>query len=219
MNALNFISNFGGAIVAFSDQHSEWVFPVFFLVIFCETGLVLTPFIPGGALLLAAGGLAARGDFTLPGIIGLLVPAALLGDSMSFFFGRMLGLGSGIIKPRYLERAQRFQQRYGSKTFVLARPVPIVRGLIPFMAGATGIRYHQFAPANAVGVGVSVAGYCSAGYFAGSIQHLPRWAWVVVASGLLVAVAGTAYRRRRSKPAPAPSARPSASSFKEPYDE
>ena len=156
MQPLDFVLHFCAAIAAFSQQYSEWILPLFFVLIFCETGLVFAPVLPGSTLLLIAGGLAAEGDFALYEIVGVLIAAALLGDAMGFFFGRLLGVGSSLIKPAYLAKANSFQARFGSKAYAIARLVPMARGLVPFLAGANGVPYRSFFPSNAIGVAASI---------------------------------------------------------------
>ena len=196
---MDFVIHFGDTIAAFSQQHSEWLLPLFFVLIFCETGLVLTPFLPGSTLLLIAGGFAARGDFALYEIVGLLAVAATLGDSMGFFFGRLLGLNSRFIKPAYLAKANAFQTRFGAKAYALARFVPIARGLVPFIAGANGVPYRVFLPPNATGVVLCVTSFCAAGYFSAELQQVPPLAWGWAQESLSgAACAGVRSRRFRT---------------------
>lgn len=196
---MDFVIHFGDSIAAFSQQYSEWLLPLFFVLIFCETGLVLTPFLPGSTLLLIAGGFAARGDFALYEIVGLLVVAATLGDSMGFFFGRLLGLNSRFIKPAYLAKANAFQIRFGAKAYALARFVPIARGLVPFIAGANGVPYRVFLPANAAGVVLCVTSFCAAGYFSAELQQVPPLAWAALAIIMGVGAGSFVWRRLRRR--------------------
>lgn len=199
MQPLDFILNFGGAITAFSEQYSEWILPLFFVLIFCETGLVFTPFLPGSTLLLIAGGLAAAGDFALYEILGVLIAAALLGDAMGFFFGRLLGAGSSLIKPAYLAKANAFRARFGSMAYAIARFVPVARGLVPFIAGANGIAYRAFLPSNAIGVAASVTVFCGAGYFSTQLRQVPPAAWVALGAVIAAAAAVFLVRRHRHR--------------------
>lgn len=197
MEPLDFILNFGGVVSVFSQQYSEWIMPLFFVLIFCETGLVLTPFLPGSTLLVIAGGLAADGDFTLYEIFGLLMTAALLGDSMGFFFGRLLGLNSTFIKPTYLSKANAFQNRFGTRAYAFARFVPIARGLVPFIAGANNVPYRSFLPANAAGVILCVSIFCSFGYFSAQLRNVPLAIWVAIALATVLTAAILLWRWRR----------------------
>src|SRR5476649_236029 len=119
-----------------------WIYPILFAVIFCETGLVVTPFLPGDSLLFALGALAARPDgLSLPLLAAILIIAAILGDSVNYWIGSLLGprifRGEKIrfLNPKHLERTHEFYERYGGKTIILARFVPIVRTFAPFVAG------------------------------------------------------------------------------------
>jgi membrane-associated protein len=125
-------------------------YAVLFLVVFAETGLVVTPFLPGDSLLFAAGAFAARGLFSAPALWVLLVVAAFAGDNTNYWIGRTLGLrmlknqDSRVLKRAYLDKTQAFYDRHGGQTLILARFVPIVRTFAPFMAGVGSMRYLRF---------------------------------------------------------------------------
>ena len=158
--------------------YGTWIYAILFLIIFCETGLVVTPFLPGDSLLFVAGALAA-----LPGnpmnvhlIVLSLILAAVLGDASNFTFWRLFGerlFGdpkSKIFKQSYLEKTHKFYEKYGGKTIVLARFVPIVRTFAPFVAGMGHMSYRHFALFNVVGGLVWVALFSYAGYFFGGMK-------------------------------------------------
>ena len=150
-----------------------WTYLILFVVIFCETGLVVTPFLPGDSLLFAAGALATLPDNPLdPYTLFLTVAAAAVaGDTVNYWAGRYLGLPvfGRFIKPEHLERTHRFYERHGGKTIILARFVPIVRTLAPFVAGVGEMSYVKFISYNVIGgilwplIGVF------AGYFFGTL--------------------------------------------------
>ncbi len=148
------------------DQHLDglihdfgpWIYGLMFLVIFCETGLVVTPFLPGDSLLFALGTVAARPNgLSLAKLIGLLTIAAILGDSVNYWLGSVLGprifRGDKIrfLNPKHLERTHEFYERYGPKTIILARFVPVVRTFAPFVAGMGRMTYQRFMIFNVIG--------------------------------------------------------------------
>lgn len=156
--------------------YGGWTYLLLFLIIFAETGLVVTPFLPGDSLLFAAGALAARGvdSFSVGVLFVLLTAAAILGNTSNYaighYFGkRLLERRSRLVNPKYVERAHGFFEKYGGKTIVLSRFVPIIRTFAPFVAGLGAMTYGRFVLYNAVG-GVAWVGICLfAGYFFGRI--------------------------------------------------
>ena len=143
-----------GGIIA---NYGVWTYLILFLIVFCETGLVVTPWLPGDSLLFAAGAFANRGSLKLQWLVLLLIAAAILGDAVNYHIGKLIGprafsgKSARIFKPQYLERTQRFYERYGGKTIVIARFVPIVRTFAPFLAGVGTMSYRRFAAFNVVG--------------------------------------------------------------------
>jgi len=154
-----------------------WLYVVLFLVIFCETGLVVTPFLPGDSLLFAIGALASLdgSPISLPIMMALLIVAAVLGDAVNYAIGDYLGPqvfqydGSRLFDPKHLVRTQEFYERHGRKTILLARFVPIVRTFAPFVAGIGRMTYPVFAMWNVSGAIVWVISLTLAGYFFGEI--------------------------------------------------
>jgi membrane-associated protein len=176
-------------VVLHLDQHlAEWsamlgpsLYVVLFLVIFCETGLVVTPFLPGDSLLFAIGALAA-----LPGsgldifmITGLLVIAAIAGDSLNYKIGSVFGERAlagkyRFISQKHLQRTHEFFVRYGRRAVVFARFAPILRTFAPFVAGLGRMPYPRFLFSNVLGGVVWVVGFCGAGYFFGNLQAVKK---------------------------------------------
>jgi membrane-associated protein len=167
-------------LAEFVAQYGIWVYAGLFAVIFAETGLVVTPFLPGDSLLFAAGALAATGHLEARWLFGLLVVAAILGDAVNYAVGRYVGPrvfraedSSGtlhrLLNRRHLERAHEFFEHYGGMAVVLARFVPIVRTFVPFVAGAGAMQYTAFALYNIVGAVLWVGICVGAGYAFGQV--------------------------------------------------
>lgn len=155
---------------ALLQQYGVWTYAVLFLIIFCETGLVVTPFLPGDSLLFAVGVFSASGALDGRLAAGVLIAAAILGDTVNYWVGAWLGpqavaAGQGRwLKREHLERTHQFFERYGGKTIILARFLPIVRTLAPFVAGVGRMTYGRFLLYNVIGGVVWVALFVGAGY-------------------------------------------------------
>ena len=158
-------------------QYDTWVYAILFLIIFCETGLVVTPFLPGDSLLFVAGTLAAlpSNNLNIYLLVGLIIIAAIVGDSLNFEIGKTFGRklfsnpNSKIFKQKYLQKTHEFYQKHGGKTIVLARFVPIVRTFAPFVGGMGRMTYKYFITYNIVGGIAWVAIFSFLGYFVGNI--------------------------------------------------
>jgi membrane-associated protein len=142
---------------AIIQVYGVWTYAILLLVIFCETGLVVTPFLPGDSLLFAAGALAARGSLDVWTVGMLIFVAAVGGDAINYSIGKFIGpkvfewKDSRIFKKEYLDRTSRFYEKYGGKTIVIARFVPIIRTFAPFLAGVGKMNYRHFAIYNITG--------------------------------------------------------------------
>ncbi|MCU6769121.1 DedA family protein [Barnesiella propionica] len=160
------------------SEYGIWIYAILFIIIFCETGLVVTPFLPGDSLLFVAGALCALPDngMNVHLIVLLLVLAAILGDLSNYLIGRLFGRklfskpDSKIFKQSYLEKTHRFYEKYGGKTIILARFVPIVRTFAPFVAGMGHMSYRHFSLYNVTGGIVWVALFIYAGYIFGGMD-------------------------------------------------
>ncbi|MEA4909506.1 MAG: DedA family protein [Chloroflexi bacterium] len=191
------------------DSFGIWTYAVLFLVIFIETGLVVTPFLPGDSLLFAAGALAAA-SHTLDVYIlfGLMALAAVLGDTANYWIGHFLGpkvftTDSRFLKREYLERTHAFYTKHGGKTIFLARFIPIIRTFAPFVAGIGRMTYGHFITYNVVGGIVWTALFIFGGYFFGNLPFVQKNFSVVVIAIVLISVmpAVVEYLRGRKKPA------------------
>jgi membrane-associated protein len=201
------------------DKHlNEWatsmgsgLYGVLFLVVFCETGLVVTPFLPGDSLLFAVGALCALEGtpLSLPLIIALLFAAAVVGDAVNYSIGRRIGPAafrsesSLLFNKKHLLRTQAFYERHGGKTIILARFMPIVRTFAPFVAGIGEMRYGRFFSFNVVGAGAWVTSFSLLGYFFGNIPAVKsRFSLVVLAIIVISVLPGVIefVRARRAGP-------------------
>lgn len=181
-------------------DYGVWIYAILFVVIFCETGLVVTPFLPGDSLLFAAGALAATtSTSTTPGLsivvlVPLLIVAAVLGDAVNFAIGARVGPGIlekekiPFIKKAHILKTQQFYEKHGTKTIVLARFVPIVRTFAPFVGGIGKMKYSTFATYNVVGAVAWVVICAVAGYFFGNIPFVKKNFELVVLGIIFVSV-------------------------------
>ena len=156
-------------------NYGWFTYAILFAIIFCETGLVVTPFLPGDSLLFIVGAFAANGDINIVIIICTLVVAAILGDTVNYFIGSRVGdrlsrlENSRWFKKAYLSRTESFFEKYGAKTIVIARFVPIVRTYAPFVAGAAKYRYKEFFLFNVLGALLWVISLIMGGYLLGGL--------------------------------------------------
>jgi membrane-associated protein len=160
------------------QQYGVWVYLLLFLIVFCETGLVVTPFLPGDSLLFVAGALWAAAGLNVHGLAALLVAAAILGNTTNYWIGRYLGPkvfhweDSRWFNRRALERTHQFYERHGGKTIVITRFVPIIRTFAPFVAGVGSMSHVRFQLFNIAGGLLWVASLLYAGFFFGNIAFI-----------------------------------------------
>jgi membrane-associated protein len=160
---------------AATQAYGVWTYLLLFLIIFCETGLVVTPILPGDSLLFAAGALAAGGSLNVVWLSVLLSVAAVLGDAANYTIGHFMGPkvfsqeNGRFLKKEYLDRTHQFYEKYGGKTIIIARFVPIVRTFAPFVAGVGSMTYWRFASYNVIGGVVWVTICLFAGYAFGNL--------------------------------------------------
>jgi membrane-associated protein len=176
------------------DEYGALVYALMFLVIFCETGLVVTPFLPGDSLLFALGAVCALApphNLDLMTLMGLLIVAAILGDTVNYWIGARLGpkifRGENVrlLNRKHLERAHEFYERYGGKTIIIARFMPIVRTFAPFVAGMGQMTYPRFMTYNVVGGIVWVVSFLLLGFFFGN-QPIVKKNFGLVIIGIIV---------------------------------
>ena len=201
--------NLDAYLSAAAEQLGAWLYAALFGVVFCETGLVITPFLPGDSLLFAGGTLAGAGILDPVLLCVVLFAAAVLGDATNYAIGRFVGqrmltgrLGR-FIPPRHLQRTQAFYERHGGKTIVLARFMPFVRTFAPFVAGVSRMDPRRFFVFNVAGAALWVGVFVSCGYFFGSVpfvrDHLTIVVLATVALSLAPAVGGAAVSRLKRR--------------------
>ncbi len=181
------------------QQVGSWTYVILFGVIFCETGLVITPFLPGDSLIFAAGAFAARGDLKMLALFGLLAAAAVLGDTANYWVGKIIGPkvfqkeNSRIFKKSYLDRTHVFYEKYGAETIIIARFVPIVRTFAPFVAGIGRMSYARFLSYNILGGIGWVAVFTFGGYFFGNIPFVKKNFTLVIAAIIVISLIPAAW--------------------------
>lgn len=175
-------------------DYGTWTYVILFMIVFLETGLVVTPFLPGDSLLFAAGAFAGRGALSIDYLVVVLLVAAILGDTLNYHIGKYLGPkvlkneNSRILKKQHLDKTQRFYERYGGKTIIIARFVPIVRTFAPFLAGVGAMNYSKFLSYNIIGAFIWVFSLCFAGYFFGELPIVKNNFGLVIVAIIIISV-------------------------------
>jgi membrane-associated protein len=198
---VEFLASFAD-IVLHLDRHLQWlvanygpwIYAILFAIVFCETGLVVTPFLPGDSLLFVAGTLAAAGDMYIHGLFAALAAASFLGDNTNYWIGRYVGPrvftreGSRLLNPEHLQRTQRFYDRYGAKTVFFARFVPIIRTFAPFVAGIGHMQYPRFLFFSFSGSIAWVGSLAYAGYYFGNVPVVKENLTLVIVAIVLISI-------------------------------
>ncbi|MBU3664285.1 MAG: DedA family protein [Chthoniobacterales bacterium] len=178
----------------FITNYGLWIYVLLFLIIFCETGLIVTPFLPGDSLLFAVGALAAKGWMDVRIITPLLLIAAILGDAVNYSIGKWMGPkvfhyeSSRFFNKEHLMKAHAFYEKYGGRAIILARFVPIVRTFAPFVAGVASMTYSKFAFFNITGAFLWVGLFLGGGYFFGGLEIVQKNMKLVILGIIIVSV-------------------------------
>lgn len=194
-------------LLALTQEYGVWVYAILFLIIYCETGLVVMPFLPGDSLLFVAGALCGLGALQLEWLAPLLMLAAFGGDNTNYWIGRLIGVRllkrtNGLIKREHIDKTHAFYEKHGGKTILFARFLPIVRTFAPFVAGIGLMNYRLFVLFGALGSFVWIGSLTVAGYFFGNIpiikDNLTLMILGIVVISLLPAIREFIRHRRRA---------------------
>lgn len=196
----------------FARDHGTLIYVLLFTIVFCETGLIVTPFLPGDSLLFAVGALAPQGLIELEIVIPLLIGAAIIGDNLNYWIGRKAGgwiVRQRWFKQAYMSQTEEFFARHGGKAIILARFAPIIRTFAPFTAGFGKMRYARFLTFSITGGIIWVLSFCLAGYFLGQIpvikQNLKLVFVLIIGVSLLPIVIEFVRHKMAAKATPRPS--------------
>jgi membrane-associated protein len=175
------------------SDYQNYTYLILFLVVFAETGLVITPFLPGDSLLFAAGSIAALGAMNVHLLFLIIFVAAVIGDTVNYAIGHYLGPkvfknNYRFLKKEYLEKAHKFYEKHGGKTIIIARFIPIIRTFAPFVAGIGEMNYSKFILYNIVGGAIWSVSFIYAGYFFGSIPFIKNNFSIVIIVIILISV-------------------------------
>lgn len=172
---IDFILHIDRHLLELVQAYGNWVYGILFLIVFCETGLVVMPLLPGDSLLFVAGALAAQGALQVHGLAALLIVAAIVGDSLNYAIGKrfghvIAGPDSRWVKQAHIQRTHAFFEKHGGKTIIVARFMPIVRTFAPFVAGIGEMSYYKFITFNVIGAVLWVTCFIYAGYWFGNLE-------------------------------------------------
>lgn len=204
---VNLLMETGPTLDKLVTEYDLWVYAILFAIIFCETGLVVTPFLPGDSLLFLAGTIAHRdtNDLNVVVLMLILIVAAILGDAANYHIGHSFGKrlfrnpDSKIFKQSYLQKTNQFYEKHGGKTIIIARFVPIVRTFAPFVAGMGKMTYHHFFSFNIIGGVVWVTVFCMLGYCVGGLEIIQNNLQIVAGIIILISIMPAIYEVLKAK--------------------
>ncbi|MBK6291632.1 MAG: DedA family protein [Ignavibacteria bacterium] len=202
---LDFILHIDVHLAALTAQYGMWTYAILFLIVFAETGLVVTPFLPGDSMLFAAGAICSLGSMDVTVLMGLLMIAAVLGDGVNYAIGKKVGprlftsSTSKFLNKQHLDRTHAFYEKHGGKTIILARFMPIIRTFAPFVAGVGSMRYRTFFIYNVVGAIVWVASFTMLGFYFGNQPLVKKNFTLVIGAIIVISVLPAIWEIIRSK--------------------
>lgn len=209
MDVASFIMNLDESLYDVVQNYGLWTYLLLFLIVFCETGLVVTPFLPGDSLLFASGALAAMGSLEAAAFFTVFFTAAVIGDLVNYLIGQKIGTGilekekSRFVKKEYILQAQDFYERYGSLTIVLGRFTPVIRTFVPFVAGMGKMNPVKFITYNILGGFLWVSLFLGGGYFFGNLpiikDNFSMVLFAIIAISIVPGVAAFLKERKNMK--------------------
>lgn len=202
---VKFILHIDKELIQLVAEYGSLVYGILFTIIFLETGLVITPFLPGDSLLFASGAIAAQGSLNVLFVYVILVSAAIIGDNLNYWIGRLIGQkitfsdNARILKRRYLLRTHAFYEKYGTTTIIIARFVPIIRTLTPFVAGLGRMSYRKFLPYDILGGILWVSIFVFGGYLFGNLTFVKNNFSIIVVAIVLISLLPAIFELIRHK--------------------
>jgi membrane-associated protein len=202
---VDFILHIDVHLAQITAAYGMWTYAILFLIVFAETGLVVTPFLPGDSLLFAAGAIASLGTIDVTTLMVLLIIAAIIGDGVNYAVGKRIGprifssTTSKLLNREHLERTHAFYEKHGGKTIILARFMPIIRTFAPFVAGIGSMSYRQFLVYNVVGAIVWVVSFTLLGYFFGNQPIVKKNFTLVIGAIIVISVLPAVWEIIRSR--------------------
>lgn len=190
----NFVMHLDENLTQLANDFGIWTYLILFLVIFCETGLVVTPFLPGDSMIFVIGALSASGELNFPAIVAVLMVAAILGDTCNYHIGKFLGPkvfkkeNVRFLNKEYLLRTHNFYEKHGGKTIIFARFIPIIRTFAPFVAGMGAMSYLKFLSYNIIGGIIWVALFAFGGYYFGDLPVVENNFSIVIMAIIVISI-------------------------------
>jgi membrane-associated protein len=191
LNYIDFVLHIDRHLDVLVQTYGTWVYLILFAIIFCETGLVVTPFLPGDSLLFVTGTIAARGSLDLQTTLILLVSAAIIGDNVNYWIGRFVGqkiVERKWVKQEYLDRTRHFYEKYGGKTIFIGKFLPIIRTFAPFVAGIAKMTYPKFLAFNISGAITWMCVFILGGYYVGNLPFVKKNFTMVILAIIVLSV-------------------------------
>jgi membrane-associated protein len=202
LNYIDFVLHIDRHLDGLIQTYGTWVYLILFAIIFCETGLVVTPFLPGDSLLFVTGTIAARGSLELQTTLALLTAAAIIGDNVNYWTGRFVGakiVERGWVRKEYLDRTHHFYEKYGGKTVFLGKFLPIIRTFAPFVAGIAKMTYPKFLVFNISGAITWMCVFILGGYFFGNLPFVKNNFTLVILAIIVLSVLPSVFEFMRAR--------------------